>query len=142
MGIKIVDTLPKCDFKNDYPHPNGDNALYDAPTIPTGTWANMCKACALSRGNMRLATKFELRKKYEGEIPKGIQRAIEPGLDDLDYWEKVYIDDEAREPKCPVCKEIRRIESDAENYKHEDGQVYGFECSGCKTKVSISSGVM
>ncbi len=140
MKTKLVNKLPKCDFRNDSPHPNGDDALYDAPTVPTGSWANMCKSCSLSRGDLGIGTRFELRVKKKGS--KEIKQAVEPGLDDLIYWESVYVDDEAREPECPVCGEIRRLESDADNYKHEDGLIYGFKCSGCNTKVSISSGII
>jgi rubrerythrin len=137
MGTKIVDELPKCDFRNDYPHPNGDDAFYDAPTIPTGTWANMCKDCALVRGNLRLGTKFELRKEYQGEIPDKPVLAIEPGLDDLEYWEGTIFEG-IREPVCPSCGEIRRMEPDAGN-DPETG--YAFTCEGCGTKCKMREGL-
>jgi hypothetical protein len=138
MGIKIVDKLPKCDFKNSYPHPNGDDALWDAPTIPTGSWANMCKECAMSRGDISVGTKFELRKEYQGEIPNKPVMAIEPSIDDLDYWENVIMNDEPREPECPTCGELRRMEADACTNPKTG---YAFTCSGCGTKCKMQEGL-
>ena len=141
MVIKIVDTLPKCDFRNDYPHPDGDDAIYDAPVIPSGSWANMCKACAFSRGNLRLGTKFQLREEYQGEVPDNTINAIEPDFDeDMEYWADV-LENGIREPECPTCGEVRRMEPDACSFKHEDGLVYAFECEGCGTKVKMSAGL-
>ncbi len=140
MGIKIVDTLPKCDFRNDYPHPNGDDAIYDAPTVPTGSWAYMCKDCGLSRGDLSMGTVFELRKKHEGEKPDAPVNAVEPGLDNIEYWEETVMNG-IREPECPTCGEVRTMEPDACSFKHEDGETYAFECEGCGTKVKMSAGL-
>jgi hypothetical protein len=141
MNIKIVDKLPKCDFRSFYPHPNGDDALYDAPTIPGGSWANMCKECAMSRGDISVGTTFKLREEYQGEIPDEPVWAIEPGLDDLEYWEDTVFNG-IREPECPTCGEVRRMEPDADNsQKTDSGKRFAFTCEGCGTKCKMQEGL-
>ena len=64
MRTKLVDEFPKCDYSDDFPHPNGNNALYDAPTA-NGSWAYLCEECLKSLCNVKsaihLGIKFKLR---------------------------------------------------------------------------------
>ena len=130
MKTKLVNELPKCDF----PHPDDRDAIYDAPTR-SGSWAYMCEDCAKSMSNeasLNIGFKFELREKVQAdvEIPKARVWAIEPGLDDLDYWENSMMEG-IREPECPTCGEVRRMEPDATQ----------FTCSGCGTKCRMVDGL-
>ena len=123
MKTKKVNELPKCSFKNDYPHPNGDDAIYDAPVVPSGSWAYMCKECGMSRGNLKMATKLELRN----EISKSTNPKIQMGIEEnsLEYWENVLMDG-LREIECPECGESRNMEPDATGV---------FKCEGCHAQV-------
>ena len=132
MKEKLVDQLPKCDFKDDFPHPDGDDALYDAPTN-AGSWAYMCEACAASLSNkacLNIGFKFVVRQKYEGETPDKPVRSIEPDLNDIEYWEGVVMDG-LREPECGNCGESRSMEPDATR----------FTCEGCGAKNIMSGGL-
>ena len=50
------------------------------------------------------------------------------------------MDEGVREPECPTCGEVRRMEPDAGSYKHKDGYTYAYKCA-CGTKVKMTHGL-
>ena len=126
MKTVYFEKLPKCDFA---PGCEGD-AVYDAPT-ENGQWAHMCehhyKMHAGSNAE-RLGCKLAQRDRVKakgGEVKIG----IEPGDEDLDYWEGVLYDSQ-REIECPECGCGRTVEPDATGI---------FTCEGCGQSVKCPS---
>ncbi len=127
MKKKRVKELPPCDFRNLSPVEEMCSlfAKYDAPT-ESGSWANMCEAhYKMHKALLADELGFEF---IEGvATPKKdstVLRGIEPGLDDIEYWENALFND--REVKCPNCEVERRVEGDAD---------YIFNCEGCGIRV-------
>lgn len=124
MGIKLVDTLPKCDFC-------GEDAAYDAPTIH-GSWANMCFKCSLEKGgNVSIGTHFQKRVPTDKKPIKETILGIESK--DISYWEDVLMDVINREIECPTCGEIREVEPDA---------TYLFTCNGCGQNIQTPQPIL
>ena len=115
--IKLVDVLPKCDYC-------GKDALYDAPT-ESGSWANMCKECALIHDALRhskVGYQFKLREKTpekcQGDKVLRGKLTNEDAL--FDGNDPVYA--------CPSCGEERTMEVDADCV---------YKCEGCGSKIRV-----
>lgn len=127
MKKKRVQELPPCDFANLSPVAETCSlyAKYDAPT-KSGSWAFMCEAhykMHAAKGADALGCEFVvgIAKPKDSSILRG----IEPGLEDLEYWEEVLMNSE-RFIKCPNCSELKCLEPDAEGIYH---------CEGCGMRV-------
>jgi len=129
MKEKRVQSLPNCDFRN--LAPTGQTctkAEYDAPCKAGSgsSWAFMCQAhyeMFAQKGADTIGFKLVegiAEPKKDGKVIRG----IEPGLDDLEYWEDALFND--REVKCSGCGELKRVEPDAD---------YVYTCEGCGARV-------
>ena len=95
MKEKRLEELPKCDFQNLSPVIDMCSiyAKYDAPT-ESGTWAFMCEAhykMHAGKGADKLG--FKLIEGIAEPVSKNTKavHGIEPGLDDLEYWDPIGI---------------------------------------------------
>jgi hypothetical protein len=88
----------------------------------------MCEDCRDKQGvkdwQIRAGTTFKERpqQKDQGCVVK----AVEPGLDDLEYWSAIVMGD-GRHIECPECGESREVEPDA---------TYTYLC-GCGVTVKV-----
>lgn len=120
MKTKTVATLPKCDFC-------GKDAVYDAPTIHGGSWANMCADCYTDHGRDNpaiLGTKFEKR----GPKPDNSKTEVKEAICNSTEEEMVF--DSIIDLECPSCGESRSMEPDF------SGE---YTCEGCGQKLKFSN---
>ena len=131
MKEKRVEKLPVCDFKNLSPVHGGclSFAIYDAPTDQGTSWGYMCSNhYKAHKGPMADEIGFKLVEGIAEPVDKNTKavHGIEPGLDDLEYWENALFSD--REVECPECGCGKRVEPDAH---------YVYNCEGCGIRVKV-----
>lgn len=130
MKKKRVRHLPKCDFANLAPTASGEceKAEYDVP-VKAGSgssWAYCCQAhyeMFAQPGADKLG--FKLVEGIAEPLTNTLRMGKEPGLEDLDYWERVLMEG-IREINCPECGEGRSMEPDADGV---------YNCEGCGIRI-------